>query len=189
MWNDVTETQEDLNTWKQKPYIWKVPKPFTRKSCGQRILPVVAFHRLCLSWDGRFCSRHPWQGYQKQKLSDTLHRSGSDWQIQKYGTVGETIEHIIAGCSYLSQSSYLRRHSQLEKIIHYDINYKLLDRNILPYYRFQAERVLEPAKLISYWHRSMITDKMVDLNRPHIVLSERENKKSTCNRYSFSLES
>jgi len=32
------------------------------------------------------------------------------------------------------------------------------------------------------------TDKMVDFSRPDIVLISRENKNSTCNRYSSSLD-
>jgi len=74
-----------------------------------------------------------------------------------------------------SESSYLRRHNQLSKIVHQQIaiKYKLLDRNTLPYYRLKLELVLETANMISCWDRSMVTDKMIDLNRPDIVLDRK----------------
>jgi len=41
--------------------------------------------------------------------------------------------------------------------------------------------------MLSYWDRSIITDKIVDFNSPDTVLTEKKN--STGNRYSISLES
>jgi hypothetical protein len=32
--------------------------------------------------------------------------------------VGIIVEHVIAGCSSLSESAYLGRHSQLDRMIH-----------------------------------------------------------------------
>jgi len=48
MEDDVTITQEDLNTFK-KNSTWKTPRFSTGKLCAQRILPILAFHRLYLS--------------------------------------------------------------------------------------------------------------------------------------------
>ena len=44
----------------------------TGTSHGQWIISIVAFHRLYLSWDGRFCSRHPQLVDQNQKLWEAL---------------------------------------------------------------------------------------------------------------------
>jgi len=87
-----------------------------------------------------------------------------------------TIERVIAGYSSLSESAYIRRHKQLAKIIHqqFAIKYKLHDGNTLLYYRHNPEPVLEVANLIVYWDRSIITSKMVDFNRPDMVLFDRD---------------
>jgi hypothetical protein len=93
--------------------------------------------------------------------------------------VGETTELVIAECSSLSESAYLRRHNQLGKIIHPHsaIKYKVLDRNALPYYRYMPEPVLESANVILYWDRFTITD-TIDFNRPDVVLINTENKRA-----------
>ena len=59
--------------------------------------------------------------------------------------VGIVVEHVIAGCSSLSESAYLGRHSQLAKIIHKQIaiKYKLLNRNTLPYCRYKPKLLLD----------------------------------------------
>lgn len=36
---------------------------------------------------------------------------------RKCGSLGETIEHVIAGCRYLTYNSYLGCHNQVAKII------------------------------------------------------------------------
>jgi len=52
-------------------------------------------------------------------------------KCRKCDEMGETTEHIIAGISALSESTYLRIDNQMAKIIHQQtaINYKLPDRN------------------------------------------------------------
>jgi hypothetical protein len=46
--DDVTVTQEDMNTCK-KNCTWKTARFSTGKLRGQRILPILAFHRIYLS--------------------------------------------------------------------------------------------------------------------------------------------
>jgi len=66
-------------------------------------------------------------------------------RCRKCDKVDKTIEYVIAGCSSLSESTYLRRHNQVAEIIHQQIaiKYKLLDRNTLPHSRYKPEPVLE----------------------------------------------
>jgi len=100
------------------------------------------------------------------------------YRCRKCDKAGETIEHVIAECSSLSESAYLRRHNQLGKIHqHSAIKYKVLDRNALPYYRYMPKLVLESANMILYWGRFTITD-TIDLNRPDVVLINTENKRA-----------
>ena len=98
--------------------------------------------------------------------------------MQKMWQVAETIEHLIAGCSSLSESARLRRHNQSAKAIHQQTAKmrKLFDKNTPPYYRYKQEPVLESANVISYWGRSIITDTTADFNRHDIVLIDSENK-------------
>jgi hypothetical protein len=53
-WNN----NKSEHMWNKK-HTWTTPKFPTGKSRGQRILPIVAFHRLYLFWDVRLCSHHP----------------------------------------------------------------------------------------------------------------------------------
>ena len=80
---------------------------------------------------------------------------------RKCDKVGETTEHVTAGCSSLSEFANIGRHNQLAKIIHQQtaIKYTLLDRNTPLYYRYKLELVLESANMLVYWDRSIITDK------------------------------
>jgi hypothetical protein len=85
-------------------------------------------------------------------------------------------EHIIAGSLSINESAYPGRHNQLAKIIHQQtvVQYTLLDVNTLPYYRHKPEPVLESVIMILYWDKSIITDKMVDFNKPEIVPNNRQ---------------
>jgi hypothetical protein len=93
-------------------------------------------------------------------------------------TTTTTTEHVIAQCSSLFESTNHGRHNKVTNIIHQQtvVKNKLLDRNILQYYRYKPESVLESANKIFYWNRSIINDKTLDFNRPHIMLIERQNK-------------
>jgi hypothetical protein len=81
-------------------------------------------------------------------------------------------------CSSLPESSYLRIHNLLAKIIlqQIAIKYKLLDRNTRPYCRYKPQPVLESANTVLYWDRYIITDTTVDFSRTDTVPIEWENK-------------
>jgi hypothetical protein len=98
-------------------------------------------------------------------------------RCRKCDKVGKTTEHVIAQCSSLSESTYLRRHNQLAKIMHQHIatEYKLLDGHTALYYRYKPEQ-LESADTILYWDMAITGDKAVDFNRPDTVLFDRQNK-------------
>jgi hypothetical protein len=46
-------------------------------------------------------------------------------KCRKCGMSGESIEHIMCGCSALSNSAYLGRHNQMAKLIHQQLGKKL----------------------------------------------------------------
>lgn len=98
-------------------------------------------------------------------------------KCRKCGVVGESIEHIIAGCPALSDNAYLGRHNQVAKIIHQQLTlkHKLLE-SCPPYYKYQPKAVLESNEKVLYWDRPITTDRTVDYNRPDIVLIDKASK-------------
>jgi hypothetical protein len=92
--------------------------------------------------------------------------------------VDERNEHVIAGCSSLSECAYVERHNQLAYMIHQQIaiKYKLPDRNTPPYCRYKPQPVLKSANKVLYWDRSAITDTSVDFSRPDTAPIDRQNK-------------
>uniref|UniRef100_A0A2A4JL63 Reverse transcriptase zinc-binding domain-containing protein n=1 Tax=Heliothis virescens TaxID=7102 RepID=A0A2A4JL63_HELVI len=103
--------------------------------------------------------------------------------IMKDGTVdicrachhpGESIRHIISGCSRLANGEYLHRHNQVAKIIHQQLalQYKLVDLEV-PYYKYAPDPVLENDHVTLYWDRSIITDRTIVANKPDIVVIDR----------------
>lgn len=89
----------------------------------------------------------------------------------------ETIQHVISGCSEMSQTDYLHRHNQVAAIIHQNlsVNLKLIGEKI-PYYKYEPPAVLESAQYTLYFDRSIITDKTITNNRPDIVLRNKSTK-------------
>jgi hypothetical protein len=90
--------------------------------------------------------------------------------------MGETNEHVITGCSLLSECAYVERHIQLANIIHQQtaIKYKLPDRNTPPYLRYIPQPVLKSANMVLYWDRSVITDTTLDFSRPDTAPIDRQ---------------
>lgn len=104
---------------------------------------------------------------------------GIEDRCRKCQAVGETIEHVIAGCPALAQHSYLGRHNQAAKIIHQQLSIKYgLIKDPPPYYRYTPEPVLESREHLMYWDRPIKTDKTTDFNRPDLVLIEKHKKRA-----------
>ncbi|MBF2463456.1 hypothetical protein ICI39_14075, partial [Listeria welshimeri] len=108
--------------------------------------------------------------------------------IMKDGTVdicrachspGESIRHIISGCSRLANGEYLHRHNQVAKIIHQQLalRYGLVESEV-PYYRYVPDPVLENGRVTLYWDRSIITDRTVAANKPDIVVIDRSERRT-----------
>ncbi|CAG5021060.1 unnamed protein product [Parnassius apollo] len=87
---------------------------------------------------------------------------------------GESLRHVISGCSALSNSEYLQRHNLVARILHQELalKYGLVDRK-LPYYKYLPEAVLENDRARLYWDRAIITDRTILANKPDIVLMDR----------------
>ena len=92
---------------------------------------------------------------------------------------GESLRHIISGCSRLANGEYLHRHNQVARIIHQQLalKYNLVEAEV-PYYRYMPESVLENGHVTLYWDRSIITDRTVVANKPDIVVIDRSERRA-----------
>lgn len=108
-----------------------------------------------------------------------LHEDVED-RCRKCNSVGETIEHVVAGCSVLAGSAYLDRHNEVAKIVHQQLALKhnLVDR-FVPYYKYLPDPVLENSCIKLYWDREIITDVLIRANRPDIVVYDKRMKRVT----------
>ena len=181
-----TSTSEHLDN---KPYM-EITKIFYRKNLWAKSPPYLGFLQAIFIVRQKVLLLPSKTGWSKPEI---MRSTAKEW---KWLTDAENVikwarqQHVIVGCSSLSESTYFRRHNQLAKIIHQQTakSYKLLQRNTPPHCRYKPEPVLQSANMILYWERSIITDEKVNFNRPDKVFIDRGGKNSTCNRYSSSLD-
>ncbi|KAF2886553.1 hypothetical protein ILUMI_19620 [Ignelater luminosus] len=66
----------------------------------------------------------------------------------------ETIEHIIAGCSILASTDYIRRHDNVAKIVHQHpaLHHNLIESKV-PYYTYSPEILLENSIFMNKVHK------------------------------------
>lgn len=108
-----------------------------------------------------------------------LHENVED-RCRKCNSVGETIEHIVSGCSALADSAYLGRHNEVAKIVHQQLALKHnLVNQFVAYYKYVPVPVLENSFVKLYWDREIITDVLIRANRPDIVVYDKRMKRVT----------
>ncbi|CAH0678041.1 unnamed protein product [Spodoptera exigua] len=92
---------------------------------------------------------------------------------------GESIRHIISGCSRLANGEYLHRHNLVARIIHQQLalKYSLVESEV-PYYRYEPDPVLDNGHITLYWDRSIITDRTIVANKPDIVVVDRKERRA-----------
>ena len=92
---------------------------------------------------------------------------------------GESIRHIISGCSSLANGDYLHRHNLVARIIHQQLalKYNLVESEV-PYYKYVPDPVLENGNVTLYWDRSIITDRTIVANKPDIVVIDRLERRA-----------
>ncbi|CAH2094527.1 unnamed protein product [Euphydryas editha] len=87
---------------------------------------------------------------------------------------GESLRHVLSGCSALANTEYLHRHNQVAKILHQELAlmYCLLEQRV-PYYQYTPAPVLERDGVRLYWDRPIATDRTILANKPDIVVMDR----------------
>ncbi|KAL1446054.1 hypothetical protein WDU94_005517 [Cyamophila willieti] len=98
-------------------------------------------------------------------------------KCRKCQQVGETIEHIMGGCSELANNMYLSRHNQVAKVVHQNlaIEHKLI-KHTTPFYKYSPEQVIENDNAILYWDQPIQTDRSITCNRPDLILVNKRTQ-------------
>lgn len=92
-------------------------------------------------------------------------------------SASETIQHITGACKSLAQTDYKHRHDQVAAIVHQHLAHKYtLTGEMIPYYKYKPETILENRNVKIYWDRTIITDKTIHYNRPDITVHDKINK-------------
>ena len=92
-------------------------------------------------------------------------------------TAPETIDHIVAGCSLLAPTEYMKRHNEVGKYLHWNV---CKDNNIEvneKWYNHQPDTVTENERCTILWDFGIHTDRRITANRPDIIIKNKmENK-------------
>ncbi|KAL1447878.1 hypothetical protein WDU94_005658 [Cyamophila willieti] len=93
------------------------------------------------------------------------------------GNKSETTQHLMAGCTTLTQTDYTPRHDNMGKILHEAIENKIFStEKIKGYWNYNPEPIQENQEYALYWNRTILTDRHVAHNRPDTVLWKKRKK-------------
>ena len=90
----------------------------------------------------------------------------------------ETVDHLTSSCSYIAQSQYKARHDQVALFVHWhlckSVGFDVVDKwwNHLPM------RVLSTSHCKILWDFTITTDRVLHHNRPDIVLSLLQQRRT-----------
>ncbi|CAH2267871.1 jg12947 [Pararge aegeria aegeria] len=92
---------------------------------------------------------------------------------------GESLRHIVSGCSHLANGEYLHSDNQVARIVHQQLalRFGLIDFE-MPYYEYDPASVFENSSALLYWDRTIITDGYITANRSDIVLFDRSVRRA-----------
>ena len=109
-------------------------------------------------------------------LRRAIYRENIEDRCRRCGLLGETIDHIIYGCSCLAANDYIMRHNNVAKIIHQQLakTYGLIAEEVL-YFKYQTHPVLENSAAKLFWDRSITTDVTVPATKPDIILFNKSS--------------
>ena len=93
------------------------------------------------------------------------------------GKCQENVEHIICGCSKLSQRDYKKRHETLARVVHWELC-KVYD---CPYsskwYEHSPARITENEEVKILWDFTITTDREINHRRSDITVPDKNNNK------------
>ena len=112
-----------------------------------------------------------------------IDKSQGDSLCRVYRKVGESIHHIVSGCS--KQQEYKRRHDYLGKIVHWKLarkgNFEAGDK----WSEHEPESVLENEDYKMLWDFSIQADHVIEAWRPDLVVFDK--KERSCKIFDFAV--
>ena len=90
--------------------------------------------------------------------------------------VDKSIDHIVSGCSQLSQKEYKRRHDSLGKLVHWKLARKCNFEAGKKWYEHEPENVLENEDYKILWDFSIQTDHVIEAWRPDLVVVHQKER-------------
>ena len=89
----------------------------------------------------------------------------------------ETVDHIVAGCSLLAPTEYLKRHNEIGKYLHWSVCKANEIKVNEKWYDHDPESVTENDRCTILWDFAINTDRRIPANRPDIIIKDKLQKK------------
>ena len=121
----------------------------------------------------------------RTNLKQRLPESQKDTLCRLCKKADESIDHVVSGCSKLTQKAYKRRRDNLGKIVHWKLarksNFVAGDK----WYEHEPESVLENEDYKILWDSSIQTDHVIEAQRPDLVVVDKQRR--TCKIINFAV--
>ena len=116
------------------------------------------------------------QGTRTNIVKPKIDKSQGDSLCRMCRKVDESIDHIVSGCSQLSQKEYKRRHDSLGKLVHWKLARKCNFEAGKKWYEHEPENVLENEDYKILWDFSIQTDHVIETWRPDLVVVHQKER-------------
>ena len=109
-----------------------------------------------------------------------LHQEG-DVKCRMCGKSAETVGHVMSACDKLAQRDYKRRHDRMGLRIYWELCGKYGIKRTERWFEEtpDAIRVNNDGRYEIWWDKKVITAKVLEHNRPDVVVIDREKKRWT----------
>ena len=105
-----------------------------------------------------------------------IDKSQGDSLCRMCRKVDESIDHIVSGCSKLTQKEYKRRHDNLGKIVHWKLARKCNFEARYKWYEHEPLSVLENEDYKTLQDFSIQTDHVIQARRPDLVVADKKER-------------
>ena len=126
--------------------------------------------------------------FTKNFQANILH-NGADPRCRLCNTSTETINQFISGCTIFAPNEYTNRHNRVGEYIHWKIcnHYNIETPN--KWYEHKLLPVMDTPKVIILWDFPIKTDRIIQANRPDIVIKHNQSKRCQLTNTSVSSDS
>lgn len=114
-------------------------------------------------------------------VANKIHGTGVDSKCRLCKSHIETIDHIMTACPVLANTSYIERHDNVCKLLHYNICRSIgVPTDTDKWYQHEPKTVVctDDNQYVMLWNQQIITDRTVRNNKPDIVLKDLHKKET-----------